>query len=625
MRPRIIIAIFLVCFAVVLAAMGWVSANVLRLHAREQTATAQADLEERARLALWRMDSVLGTLIARENGRAYSAYTPFYPIERAYTTSLAPIVYGELLAPSPMLVEHPPFVWLYFQFEPGGAVTSPEVPSGEMRAVAESRYTSADRIATTEQRLEEFRTLNLRDTLLAALPAPTDASSTLVASGRSTPIASLSQTLEQATQQHEEQPQTGQQQFGPQQAAQQETAQQYVPRSPRQQQKRSVTERAFRSRQNSLFNDQQIAANQAVLPLPDVLGGVMTPVWLDDVLVLARRVRLGKAESIQGCQLDWPAIADNLVTRVRDLLPDAKLEPVRTSEPVEEARQLATLPVRLVPGAPPLVRDGMSPLVLSLILAWVCFSLAGIAIGVLLAGALALSERRAAFVSAVTHELRTPLTAFRLYTDLLANHVEVAPAKRTHYVDTLRHEARRLQHLVENVLAYARLERGRRVALESVRVEALLERIREPLDQRAAQAGLELHIEADEQARSVAARVDPSAVERILLNLTDNACKYARGGSQPEMNIDVTHTDNQVVVRVRDHGPGVSPNEVGRLFRPFHKSARDAAHSAAGVGLGLSLSRKLARDMGGDLTLDQTVRDGACFVLTLPIVGNACV
>jgi C4-dicarboxylate-specific signal transduction histidine kinase len=71
---------------------------------------------------------------------------------------------------------------------------------------------------------------------------------------------------------------------------------------------------------------------------------------------------------------------------------------------------------------------------------------------------------------------------------------------------------------------------------------------------------------------------------------------------------------------VRDHGPGVQREEAGRLFRPFCKSARDAANSAPGVGLGLALSRRMTQDMGGELQLDWSVTDGACFVVSLPLV-----
>ena len=76
-----------------------------------------------------------------------------------------------------------------------------------------------------------------------------------------------------------------------------------------------------------------------------------------------------------------------------------------------------------------------------------------------------------------------------------------------------------------------------------------------------------------------------------------------------------------VMIRVRDHGPGITPGEERRIFRPFCKSARQAAETAPGVGLGLALSRRLARSMGGELSLDGCP-DGACFVLTLRVAHS---
>jgi len=73
-----------------------------------------------------------------------------------------------------------------------------------------------------------------------------------------------------------------------------------------------------------------------------------------------------------------------------------------------------------------------------------------------------------------------------------------------------------------------------------------------------------------------------------------------------------------VEFRVRDHGPGLCRAARKRLFTAFAKSAQEAAHSAPGVGLGLALSRRLARDMGGELRLDESVEEGACFVLAVP-------
>src|SRR6187401_3474036 len=97
----------------------------------------------------------------------------------------------------------------------------------------------------------------------------------------------------------------------------------------------------------------------------------------------------------------------------------------------------------------------------------------------LLQGVMTLSERRAAFVSSVTHELRTPLTTFRMYAEMLARGMVPDANRRQEYFTTLQREAERLTLLVENVLAYARLERGRKPqAQDRVTLRSLLDRVR---------------------------------------------------------------------------------------------------------------------------------------------------
>jgi signal transduction histidine kinase len=279
---------------------------------------------------------------------------------------------------------------------------------------------------------------------------------------------------------------------------------------------------------------------------------------------------------------------------------------------------LASLPARLVPGS---VADepeqGWSPARLSLAIAWACLTLAAAAVALLLRGALALSERRGTFVSAVTHELRTPLTTFRLYTEMLDEGMVTGADSQRTYFKTLRGEADRLGHLVENVLAFAKLERGRAVdGREIVSAAALLDRLAPRLSLRASQAGMELVVGPVDCQTSV--RVDLSVVDQILSNLVDNSVKYAASASDRRIHLDVAPAGRWLTVTVRDHGPGLQPAVVRRLFRPFSKSAQDAAQSAPGVGLGLALSRRLARAQGGDLRLQENGATGACFALAIP-------
>jgi len=348
-------------------------------------------------------------------------------------------------------------------------------------------------------------------------------------------------------------------------------------------------------------------------------------VWLGSNLMLTREAYVDGVRMVQGVWLDWPALRASLLREITDLFPDAKLEPAANAtagtRPDDDALRFAALPVRLVPGAiqlPPL--PFWTPLRRSLGIALACVLLAAVAVGLVLFGTVALSERRADFVSAVTHELRTPLTTFRLYSEMLADGMVTDEAQRKTYLDTLTGEAGRLSHLVENVLAYAQLERGSAKArAENITIGELLDRILPRLQQRADDCSMKVLVEASDADLKTKLHVDAAAVEQILFNLVDNACKYAAPrAAQPVIHLEADTSGKFAMLSVRDHGGGISRSERRRIFHPFHKSADQAAHSAPGVGLGLALCRRLATALGGAITLDATHKDGACFMLRLP-------
>lgn len=228
-----------------------------------------------------------------------------------------------------------------------------------------------------------------------------------------------------------------------------------------------------------------------------------------------------------------------------------------------------------------------------------------------------LSERRASFVSAVTHELRTPLTTFRLYSDMLGSGA-VREEKRPVYLSVLSREADRLSHLVENVLAFSKIERGSaRSAVTEIEINDLLASFSERFATRLDAAGLKLELISSEPIR---AKLDASALEHILFNLIDNAAKYAAASQPPVVTISPATKKGKIEIRVTDHGPGILEAECRRIFRPFSKSAKQAAETKPGVGLGLALSKRLARSMDGTLACRQRGdgKNGAEFVLTLP-------
>jgi signal transduction histidine kinase len=572
-RVGLIWLIFGLCVALAAVAMARVGATAMALERAEAKARRQASLEENLQLALWRMDSALAPLMADESARPYFAYSALYPAERAFTRMFAEIQKGDVLMPSPLLTFTSPQIRLHFQYGPDGSLSSPQVPSGNMRDLAEARYLSPDLFERASTRLDELAKLVSRDGLAAGL-APDEPSPSAGT------IAALAQ-------------------------------------SPFSQQ-RSANEYMMRSRSTKLAQSVNPAEALPLAAQSTVSQGSLQAVWIGPALVLARRVRVDEGKFLQGCWLDWTVIRQDLVTSVADLVPGASLEPVSAPQRGSPTRMLASLPVRLVSGANGIEPEPTwSPVRISLLIAWACLGLAAGSVALLLRGALALSERRGTFVSAVTHELRTPLTTFRLYTEMLdMGMVEGAESQRA-YLGTLRAEADRLGHLVENVLSFAKLERGRAVTAHEVVTPAeLLGRLVPRLEARAGQAGMELVVSPVDVQSDV--RVDILVVDQILSNLVDNAVKYAGSASDRRIHLDVARAGRSLALFVRDHGPGLGPRVVRRLFRPFSKSAHDAAQTAPGVGLGLALSRRLARALGGDLRLHENGPAGACFALALP-------
>jgi signal transduction histidine kinase len=661
-NPWQIWLIYLASLAIVVAGVGWLSVRAIDADRAEASARQQAELEEKTRLALWRMDSNKAPLIFDENARAYFAYMTVYPAERAYGRMFN----NKAPAPSPMLLSPlaspiDPEVLVHFQFDPEGKLTSPQVPLGRVREQTVPRFLSVEQVQQAENHLKRVRDLVRVETLLAQLPPveapptefqlpPVDVAATPSANQGSPPLAMQANSARPAPRNQSQQPiaqgdsssgaQSGyglsQQATGPQ-LRQQQAAQQFAaPNDPAQQQ-RARGDNEFQARSNYVaqsLNTSTLRAgnfnsdlNQLISPddigaptaAAEVRASRIVPQWIERELVLARRVSVNGREYVQGCLLDWTLIRKNLLADIADLLPHADLVPFTGVPDDGLSHLMASLPVRLLPGDVPAVEtEGLSPTHQSLIVTWASMLAGALAVAILLQGVIALSERRAAFVSAVTHELRTPLTTFRMYAEMLAEGMVPDEESRRRYLGTLRVEAERLTHLVENVLAYARLERGSPAGrIAPVSVATILHQA-DRLADRAAQAGLELLIEADEATLCASAAADASAVEQILFNLVDNACKYAPSAKDRSLHLESYLDSKSVYFRVRDHGPGIPADKRGRLFQPFRKSADDAARSAPGVGLGLALSRRLARQMKGDLRYEQNGVPGASFVLTLP-------
>ena len=574
MRRARVLPLFAVCAAALLGVMAWLTATVRRLEQAERRGREQAALEESVRLALWRMDSLLGPFLAQES----------------------------LLAPPAS-----PHVRVRFRWDSRGRLSA--LRSGSRPGKESGASAPREEVDQTQARLRDMARWADRAVLLARLPAEWMSIEPAASQARSaTSVASIPAPVEDTNR-------------APGTIDSRALA---LPANVDAQQ-RALNVREFEARaQNVAVQQAEVPKSAPVRPPTPVAGEpsrmtLLQPVWMGKELILARRVRLGREELIQGAWLDWSELKPWLIGAIRDLLPEARLEPVRDGGK-DPARRLAALPLRLIPGRPaaavPAATPGLLP---PLTVAWVLAGLSVAAAGSLLWGMATLGERRAAFVSAVTHELRTPLTTLRMYAEMLSEGIVRGEQQQREYLETIRREADRQSHLVENVLSYSRLERGRyRPARETTSVGSLLSPLTGGLAAHAERTGMKFVAPEAGSWASVLVYVDRAAVERILFNLVDNACKYAQEATDRRIHLDCQVEERAVRLSVADHGPGLTARDARQLFRPFRKSARDAAQSAPGVGLGLALSRRLARAIGGDLSLEPSAGGGPRFCLSLP-------
>lgn len=240
------------------------------------------------------------------------------------------------------------------------------------------------------------------------------------------------------------------------------------------------------------------------------------------------------------------------------------------------------------------------------------------------------AQQRTSFVSNVSHELKTPLTTIRMYAEMLAEGRVPTEEKKRGYLDTITRESQRLTRLVNNVLDFSRLEQGKKkYQVERLNIAAVATEVLDSQADRLREAGIELTPEFPDEPAF--AKLDRDAFSQCLLNLVDNAIKYAGGGKltvQLSRSGDIPVADggrNAATtwqLAIEDSGPGIPVAHCAKLFEQFHRADDSLTAKVAGFGLGLSISRRLLRDQGGELLYEKAEGGGAKFVMMLPTDGS---
>ncbi len=233
---------------------------------------------------------------------------------------------------------------------------------------------------------------------------------------------------------------------------------------------------------------------------------------------------------------------------------------------------------------------------------------------------LTLARQKTDFVSNVSHELKTPLTSIRMFSELLAEGRVNDPAKQRSYLGIITAETARLTRLINNVLDFARLERGeKKYKLERCDLAAVTRETAETYRPHLEAAGFAFDCELPASALFV--NGDRDALAQIVVNLLSNAEKYS--DSNKEISLVLTQQSNPLPyaeVQVLDRGLGVPKGSEEKIFEQFYRAHDSLSSGIQGSGLGLTLARQIARAHGGDIVYEPREGGGSAFILRLPII-----
>ena len=234
---------------------------------------------------------------------------------------------------------------------------------------------------------------------------------------------------------------------------------------------------------------------------------------------------------------------------------------------------------------------------------------------------LTLSRQKDDFISAVSHELRTPLTAIRMYAEMLEKNWIKTEDKRRHYYTNVRQESERLSRLIENVLDFSRIQRKKKqYHLVQGDLNACVQQVVDMMTPFAVQNGFTLNTElADLPAQSF----DKDAVAQILVNLVDNAVKYAKDAQDKTLCVRSMARGKHVILEVEDHGPGIPHAQQRHLFEPFYRTECESTRQTQGSGLGLALVKRFVEAHQGTIEILPAQPTGVIFrVILLSGIGG---
>ncbi|MGD9236731.1 MAG: ATP-binding protein [Desulfobacterales bacterium] len=227
-----------------------------------------------------------------------------------------------------------------------------------------------------------------------------------------------------------------------------------------------------------------------------------------------------------------------------------------------------------------------------------------------------LENMRRDFVANVSHEIKTPLTAIKGFVETLQQGNVEEIHERERFLGIIQKHVDRLDAIIEDLLALSRIEQEngkKEIKFESVKIGDVFQAAIQLCRPKADEKNIRIDLDFDDETTAV---LDPTLIEQAVVNLLDNAVKFSDPGSM--IHIKSYRQDDQLVIRVQDHGIGIAQKHLPRLFERFYRIDKARSRDMGGTGLGLAIVKHIAQAHGGHVAVESKLGEGSRFSIHLP-------